>query len=141
MPFVPKQILNLSSTTSPALASAAYHSDPKLGGGFGYGRPAHQQFFVQVVRANASPMTGVKFQVQVARDPSSPIWIPIRARKASDVTATFALELEVDASAGSTNEDVLLSDDADGIPLVRVVAKSVGADAGVGDSCSAWAWV
>src|SRR5437879_3927944 len=100
MPFSPKQILKLSSTTSPALVSAAYHADPTLGGGFGYGRPAHQQFFVQVVRANGSPMTGVKLQVQVARDPSSPIWIPIRARLASDASATYANELQVNASAG-----------------------------------------
>lgn len=140
MSFAPKQILHLTSTTTPALIMASLSADPTYGGGFGYGRPSRQQFFVQVVRAGGSAMTGVQFQIQVARDPASPIWIPILSVRAGDSVGLAAQTQELDLSAGTTAEDVLITENADGMPLVRLVAQSVTANAATGDSVTGWIW-
>ena len=102
-----KQILLLTSATSPALVTAQLNQDPTYGTiGFGYGRPPRQQFFVRTVRAGGSTMTGVTYQIQGCRDTSiaTPIWIPILHIPLSDSSATAVQSTTVSANAGAGNE-------------------------------------
>jgi hypothetical protein len=143
MPFSPKQILSLSSATTTKLVTSAYHADDTYPNGIGYGVPGRQQFFVQVIRGSTS-MTGVTFQLQGSRDPAAtvPVWIPILTKLLSDDgTIGFTLSQTVSASSASANEDVMITEDCTGIPYIRVVAKSIAADASTGDSCVVRVWV
>lgn len=139
MSYSPKKILSLSSTTTTKLVASAYHADDTNGSGIGYGRPGRQQIFIQVITSTGA-MTGAKFEVQVARDPTTPVWIPILVVRAGDSTGTATQEPELDVTNG-TAEDILFTENADGCPLLRVVSKAVGGDAGTGDSVTAWTWV
>lgn len=137
-----KKILALSSTTTPALITASYGADPTCGAlGIGYGRVVRGVFPIQVVRAAASTMTGVKFKIQVCRDPSAAVWIDIRARLISSATATYAIENTLAAAANTTAEDYLVCDDCESTGALRIVAKAVDANATTGDSCGAWLWI
>jgi hypothetical protein len=140
MTYTLKQILSLSSTTTPKLVTAQLNADPTYGTGYGYGRPLFQQVFVQAVRANGSAITGVTFKVQGARDPQNPVWFDIPVAFVTDPSGTLATSNMLSVANNSTAESALITESLIGIPLVRVLAQAVAADAVAGDSCTAWVW-
>ena len=137
------KVLHLTSATTPALVSNAYNVDPTYGtAGTGCGAPGMWQVFpVQVIRAQASSMTGVSFKIETCRDPLVPVWVTVLARLRGASATTLAQTNTLAASAGTTAEDALICTDCLGAGAVRITAEAIGANAGAGDSASAWAWV
>ena len=135
-----KRILTISSTTTPALVTAQLNLDATYGAaGWGYGNTAHPVIRIQAVRANGAAMTAVVFQLQASWDGTT--WFIVPCRKASAVTdlTVVAPTQTMTVANNSTAEDALVGPDLQGIPLLRVLAQAVTADAVAG--CSAGAWV
>lgn len=132
------QILNLTSTTTPALVSNAFHADPTWGNGKGllYSRPDRTVIRLQVVRAGT--LTGVVFKVQGSFDGTT--WTTVHGYLASTGAGTDTNAPTVAAGAAGTFEDWFTTADLKDVPLLRVIAESQTANAGAGDSCSAWVW-
>ena len=139
------KVLSLTSATTPALVTAIYNGDPDNGGGLAWGSVQERPIFpIQAVRANNAAITAVKFELQFCRDISAPKWIPVKTVLLSDTEATPAVEQSLAVANNSTAEDALTLPKEIGLPFMpvfRIVAKAVTADAAAGDSCSAWAWL
>lgn len=127
------QVLLISSTTTPALVSASYNASTSIG----WGRQRTLLIAIQATRAHLSAMTAVKFEVQGSRDGSTG-WTALIATRLGDSTATAQQEAALTVADATTANDFVSCSVAQNIPFIRVVAKSVTADAGAGDSAAAW---
>lgn len=132
-----QQILALSSTTTPALVSGSFGSDPNVGDGHGWGAVPKTKIRISATRANGSAMTGVKFEVR-GRWTTSSTWRVLPTYEITDTAQTHAVEYSLAVANNSTADTILVVPDGDAALLLEVRAKSVGADAGAGDSCAAW---
>jgi hypothetical protein len=130
-----KQILNLTSTSTPRLLVAGYGSDQPTGQP--YGRPVDTLIPVAATRAGGSAMTAVNYRARVSRDGTN--WVILPTYKVSDPTKTFAASQSVAVAAGTTVAEGL-NPGADGRKwlYLLVEAQAVGADAVAGDSAQAW---
>lgn len=129
-----RQILDISSATTPALEAATAHSTTD----HPYGRPRSTLVMVEVTRAaGPSPMTGATFVLYGSRDAVT--WVgPLRFVKASDATGTVVTSATVNCAAAGTYAEGLATEETRDWPWIRVTAQATGADAGAGDSAAAW---
>lgn len=124
------QILDISSTSSPALETASANATTKQIGPGQLIAP----IFVSVTRAGGAAMTGATFRCQISRDGTN--WVTVPTALAS--TGTVATAHNVTASQGTTAYDALLSENWRGVPFVRVTAQAITNDAVAGDSAAAY---
>lgn len=141
MAETPIKILNLTSSTTPALVTTDFKADPTYGEGFPCGRPGRQQIPIRSKRG-ATSMTAVKFRVEIAWtfDETAAIWIPVLTVRLGDSTGVPKQEHTLSVNSEDINKDVLVSDSFDRIPLIRVVAEAVGANASTDDGAAAWVY-
>lgn len=132
-----KRILNITHATTPALVTASYNATTTQP----YGAPRSSLIHIQAIRGGGAAMTAVKFKIQGARDPASPVWVDLMGVRLGDSTATVQAEHTLAVSAGTTAEDAIGTENTRDWPVIRIVAKAVTADAVSGDSAGAWVGV
>lgn len=129
-------VLDLNSTTTPALVTASAGNSVPSGGKPAGGRPAVGLFALQVDRAGGSSMTGVTFRLQGSRDGTN--WVTLRFTDSSAATAGLLQSLVVAASAGASGYGAIQSAETYQWPYLRLTAQAAGADAIAGDRARGW---
>ena len=128
-----KKILNLAGTS---VVTGSFTADATYGTGIGYGRASKAVASILFYRDTASSMTGVRYQMQVAKDATSQ-WCIVPCRLRSDPNKTLAAYQTLSTAVTTTAEDAIISEDVDSSGLFRIVVEAVGATGDALDVVSA----